>query len=365
MQTDFIPKTKLEIGYLISGTEKIDEEFLYLENNSIYKDKIEFQDTQGIKTKVTLNTFKGSKLDFSINYAGLVANAGEALREFDTQMPYSSLGNKIVYESGMIIPIGNFLLLPRGMYRDNLIDANPILDPEISENELYPGLTPRNTDSDPFAVLDNRKAVSGEFAIAYDPTPATSFYDWDNEKREDANFAFSIGLNMTSYKKTADSELFYYQEGETNAPFGIGLPAADLWLLKSRMVTIPDTNFKLITNLEIGKQQPTGNPDGGTKDYFSLDAKIIFHKKHILSGYFKKDAWGPYDWYRQFNITYPIQCKLDYSLLIDNILDGLLSSKIGVKALYRTLDKNSPANEYENGKNDYMFQIGAYYSIKF
>jgi beta-galactosidase len=364
LKTNIIPRITLEFGYLMAGTEKLDEEYDYFEDENIYQDKIELKDTQGARAKISYRTGFGI-LDVSANYAGLVADGGNPLREFNTTIPYSTLGNKLEFVGGMLIPIGNVWLLPRGLYRQNLLDSNPIIDPYIEGSLLYPGISPRNRDDDPFAVLDNREAVSGEFFITYDPTPASDFYAWDADKREDAGFAFSIGGNFTSYKKDADADMFFYQEGNTNASFGVGMPAEDVWLAKGRFILNPSPNFKLIANLEAGKQQATGNPDGDAAELMSLDAKMIFQKKYYLSGYVKKDAWGPYDWYRQFNITYPLQVKLDYSILIDNMLDGLLSSRIGLNSIYRTLDENSPTNESDGEDSEYEFQAGFYYSIEF
>ena len=91
----------------------------------------------------------------------------------------------------------------------------------------------------------------------------------------------------------------------------------------------------------------------------------MINNKHFISGYAKKDAWGPLDWYRQFNITFPYQFSLDYSILIDNILDETISSRIGFKSIFRSLDENSPGNEIDSVHNDYEFQTGIYYRLEF
>jgi len=365
MTTKIIPKTKLEIGYLFAGSEKLDEEFYYYEDENVYTDKIDLIDTQGAKIKATFDIWGGTKLDLGVNYAGLVADGGNPLREFDTTMPYSALGNKIEYEAGLLLPIGNFWFLPRGLYRKNLIDSNPNIEAYSNGPLFFPGLTPRNRDNDPFAVLDNREAMSGEFFLTYDPTPASYFYAWDSDKREDASFAFSIGGNFTRYETETDANLFYYQEGKTNAPFGSGLPAEDVWLAKGKFIMNPNLNLKIITNIEAGKQQSTGSPEGDAAQYYSLDTKFVVNKTHYISAYAKKDAFGPLDWYRQFNITFPYQFMLDYSVLIDNILDETISSRIGFRSLFRSLDENSPGNDGEDVNNDYEFQTGMYYRFEF
>lgn len=365
LETKIIPRTKLQLGYLFSGSEKLDEEFYYYENTEVYQDKIDIMDTQGFKAKLSLDAFAGSKFDASVHYAGLVADGGNPLREFDTTMPYSALGNKLEYEAGLLVPIGNVWLLPRGLYRENLLDANPGIEPDINGTDFFPGISPRNRDKDPFAVLDNREALSGEFFVTYDPTPASFFYKWDSDTKEDAGFAFSIGGNFTRYSTQTDANLFFYQEGRTNAPFGSGLAEEDVWLAKGKFIFNPNPDLKIITNLEGGKQQASGNPEGDPAEYLSLATDVVLGKRHYISTYAKKDAWGPLDWYRQFNITFPYQFMLDYSLLIDNFLNRETSSRIGFRTLFRSLDENSPTNEGETVMNDYELQTGIYFRYEF
>jgi hypothetical protein len=365
LESRIIPRTLMQLGYLFAGSEKLDETFFYYEDGNIYTDKIDLADTQGFKAKFTVDGPKGSKIDFGGQIAGLVADAGSPLREFNTTMPYSSLGNKMEIEAGLLMPMGNIWLLPRALYRVNLLDSNPSIEPFIDGTNLNPGLSPRNRDRDPFAVLDNREAISGEFFLTYDPTPASYFYAWDADAREDAPMAFSIGGNVTSYPTVTDANLFFYQEGNTNAPFGSGLAAEDVWLAKGKFYFNPNPRLKVIANLEGGKQQSSGNPEGDSPTYLSLATDIVLARKHYISAYAKKDAWGPLDWYRQFNITFPYQFMLDYSVLIDNFLSKTNSSRLGFRTLYRTLDANSPTNEGATVMNDYEFQSGIYFRYEF
>ncbi len=365
LETKLIPRTKLELGWLFAGSEKLDETFYYYEDGEVYRDQIKLLDTQGLKAKATVDGPAGSKIDASVTLAGLVADGGSPLREFDTTLPYSALGNKLEFEGGLLIPLGNIWLLPRALYRTNLLESNPSLEPSIDGTDLFPGLSPRNRDKDPFAVLDNRQALAGEFFLTYDPTPASYFYAWDSDRKEDAAFAFSVGGNVTRYETVTDANLFFYQEGNTNAPFGSGLPAEDVWLAKGRFVLNPNRGLKIIANLEGGKQQSSGNPEGAAPEYVSLATEFILNNRHYIAAYAKKDAWGPLDWYRQFNITFPWQFMLDYSVLIDNFLSKTNSSRLGVRSLLRTLDAGSPTNEGLEVLNDYEFQSGFYFSYEF
>jgi hypothetical protein len=364
LKTTAIPGITLEVGYLMAGTEKIDDDYDYIDNGKTYTDQIDFKDTQSGKAKVSFN-LGAALLDASVQYAGLVADGGDALEERDTTLPHSSLGNKIEYEAGILYPIGNVWLLPRGLYRTNLLDAMPNQDAVMNGSTLQPGTSPRNRDSDPFAVLDNREAVAGEFFITYDPTPISYFYDWDADRKEDAKLAFSIGGNYTNYTSATDAYLFFYQEGNTNASFGKGLPKDEVWQAKGRFIVNPSADLRVIANITGGKEQASGNPAGKATNFCSLDSKVIIEKRHTISSYVKFDAWGPYDWYRQFNITYPFQTMLDYSIKLDNQLLASTSSELGFKALFRTLRDSSPENEGLDTPNDYQFQTGLYYRIDF
>ncbi len=369
---DFGNGMKLEVGGLISSTEEIDDEFARVANNGtdVFLDEIEFEDTLGFKAKLSFPMF-GTLAYVSTHYGGLVADAGNALIEFGSQLPYSSQGNKIEYEAGAMINKGDWMIFPRVLYRDNLVHANPLIESSVNpDGTLSPGVTPRDTDSDPFAVLGNREARAAELFITYDPTGATPFYDWDNDLREDAGFAFNIGMNYTNFPTATDASLFFFEPAGINASFGVGLPAEEVWTVSSRMVFNPRAGRKYIANLSAGKQQSTGDPNGGTREFFSLNGKAVLGGRHIIEGYFKKDAFGPYDFHRQFNITFPEQYKIDYSYILSGNGDQFASTtgnatKIGIRALLRTNDENSPLDEFLDGENDYIFQTVFYINYLF
>ena len=133
----------------------------------------------------------------------------------------------------------------------------------------------------------------------------------------------------------------------SNASFGEGLPAEDVWSVSTRMVFNPNENSRYIVDLIKGFNQSTGNPEGGTRDYYEIHAKTVLYGKHRISGYFKQDAWGPYDFHRQFNAVYPEQFMFDYSIrlgrsgVITSAIDETSATQIGIRALYRSYDENS------------------------
>jgi hypothetical protein len=375
-KTELFKDVKLELGGIMSATEKVDEVYTRIDSaGNIYKDEIDSEDTFGIKAKLTFPVF-GAETYVSGHYAGLVADGGDPLKTYGvtdpSRLPYSGLGNKREYEAGMMMHFGNLMVYPRVMYRDNLIDANPFVAPTINpDGTLNPGLSPRNRDDDPFAVLGNREARSAEVFFTWDPTGATPFYDWDNDWREDAKFAFNFGGNYTKFPTFTDANLFFFEPAGVNASFGRGLPAEEVWTVSSRMVFNPNQRSRYIFNLVNGFDQSTGNPTGGTRDYFEIQGKAILNRKHMVSGYFMKDKWGPYDFYRQFNITYPEQYKIDYAYLLGtpgmlgSRMDEEQATRIGIRAILRTTDANSPAEEFLDGDNSYIFLVVAYFTYNF
>jgi hypothetical protein len=375
-QTTIYAKTALgdsvtmELGGIMASTEKVGDTFDRLEGDDIVIDEIDDEDTLGIKGKITFDVTNAMEAYLGFNYAGLVADGGATLTEWGTQLPYSDLGNKKEIDGGIRMTFGDYTIYPRFLVRENIVDANPVIDPVTLGTTIIPGLSPRNRDDDPFAVLGNREAESFEVFFTYDPTPASWFYAWDNDMKEDAAFAFNIGLTATNYDTATDANLFFFEDAGTNASFGEGLPAAEVGTLKSKMVFNPRTGLRHILNLTAGKQQSTGavrDADGAffePVEFFAVDGKSIIDNEHIWSWYIKVDDFGPYDFQRQFNEVFPLQLKLEYTRLLDRFKDMDDSSKWGVKGLYRELDELS-GGDYEDGLNEYIFEVQTYYQVNF
>jgi hypothetical protein len=364
-RNDFSNGSKLELGGMIASTEKIGDEYDRIEGDDIILvDEIEFEDTLAFKARYQFNA-GATEPYVQYNYAGLVADAPATFEDRESELPWSGLGNKQVIEGGFRYISTPHMIYPRFMYRENLVDANPTIAPTTTGTTLSTGIDPRNRDDDPFAVLDNREATSLEFVYTYDPTPGTWFYDWDIDMKEDSPVAFNIGLIATSYDTDTDANLFFFEEGGGNASFGAGLEAEDVWLLKSKMIFNTSPGYSTILNVYTGTKQSTGQPGQETLEFFSIDGKFIVDRKHIYGAYIKVDDFGGYDFYEQFNLVYPLQLKLEYTRLLDQKMDEETSSRWGVKAFYRELDELSPAEEYQDGANDYMMEIQTYFEVRF
>jgi len=82
-----------------------------------------------------------------------------------------------------------------------------------------------------------------------------------------------------------------------------------------------------------------------------------------------KDAWGPYDFYRQFNVAFPEQIKLDYSVRlgtlgqIGSVEDENRATRVGLRVLYRSYDEENDSQLEEFG--DYEFSTNLYFTYRF
>ncbi len=129
-KTNITESSTFELGLIGAASEKIDDKYTYLDGNQVKQDEIEFEDTLGMKARLTFDLF-GSEAYVAGAYAGLVADGGDAVvpGNFDTLLPYSQFGNKREFDAGLMMNFGDWMIFPRVLWRDNLEDANPLIPP--------------------------------------------------------------------------------------------------------------------------------------------------------------------------------------------------------------------------------------------
>ena len=141
---------------------------------------------------------------------GLVADAGPtAIPTFTGwDLKDSGSGNQVNALTGLTVTLGDLQIGP------NLLWQKPIVGPMPTATYLAGTAgRPRNVLDDPFAVRGNRETTAGELMLTYDPTPATWMWAWDNDTREDADLAASLGLSVRRHHTTADAALFVAADG--------------------------------------------------------------------------------------------------------------------------------------------------------
>jgi len=106
----------------------------------------------------------------------------------------------------------------------------------------------RNIEDDPFVVRANRETTAGEILLTFDPTPGTWFYEWDNDRQEDAKLAFNFGV-VFRHLPTAQDAAIGFLADRTSFAFPNSAPAHDLWEAHTRIVSKIGPDFGIIANL--------------------------------------------------------------------------------------------------------------------
>jgi hypothetical protein len=303
-------------------------------NYTVYQDQIKPEDTWGGKIKLT---YTGGRFNWYAQSAvmGLVAHGGadQTLTFTGWRLKDSGSGNQYNVLSGFTYLMGNLQIAP------NFLWQKPIEGP-IPNSVTAPG-RPRNILEDPFVVRSNREQVAGEILFTYDPTPGTWMYDWDSDRSEDAGLAFSLGFVYRHLPTTMDAAIGILPDGRTTFAFPGSPPAKDLWEVHARVVSKINKDYGFIANIYGGDAQANGSDDR-TISRFGIDLRTIY-KTLRLNSFVRINDWGPYDYHRDFNLTFPLQLMADVSVSLGRPdWFELPNTRIGVRGTYRTLDKFSP-----------------------
>ncbi len=327
-----------EVGGIWSGSTKEGQPFQVVRGEpgsyEVLADEIKPSDAFGAKAKVSLTR---GRLNWYLQGAaiGLVADGGFTQIQTYTgwTLKDTGSGNQRNLITGFTFLAGNWQIAPNFLWRKPLIGPVPSGVPA-------PG-RPRNILADPFAVRGNRETRAAEFLVTYDPTPATWMYNWDSDVREDASFAASLGFVYFNFPTTQDAAIGIFADGRTTFPFPNAPPARDLWEFKARLVSKRSPASGMIANIFAGKGEPNGD-DERVIYRAGLDLRLIGGPARF-QGMVRVNDWGPYDYHRDFNLTFPLQLTGDisYSLGPPEWFD-LPQTRLGVRASVRSLNEHSP-----------------------
>jgi len=222
----------------------------------------------------------------------------------------------------------------------NVLWQKPLVGPMLDNDDLVgTGGSSRNIIDDPFSVRGNRETTGAELMLTYDPTPATWMWAWDNNQREDASFASSVGLVFRRHHTTADAALYISAEDQLQA-FGGATPSRDLWEINCRVVNRLGSSARMLSTAYYGTAEPNGD-NLRLLHRFGLESRIAW--PHIaLDTFVKVNDFGPYDYHHDFNLTFPLQLMGDISFTLarQDWLD-LPQTRFGVRGTFRTLDRYS------------------------
>jgi hypothetical protein len=323
------------LGGIWSGKPLNGSSFLVSENGVINdNNKISGRDNWGGKAKIT---FSSGRFNVYTQGAimGLVANAGADNTQTFTgwRLKDSGSGNQTNFLTGFTYNVNaNLQIAPNFLWQKPIIDAIP-------NDFTGPGRL-RNILDDPFVVRANRETVGGELLLTYDPTPATWMYEWDNDMAEDAKFAISTGF-VYRHLPTAQDAAIGFLANRNFLKFERSAPAEDLWESNTRIVSKVSPDLGLIANIYFGNGQANGDSQR-TINRLGGDLRVVYRKVKVVSS-LKLNDWGPFDYHRDFNLTYPLQTALDISTSVGKPDWFILpNTKIGIMGIWRSLNEFSP-----------------------
>ncbi|NJD10558.1 MAG: glycosidase [Gemmatimonadetes bacterium] len=328
----------LDLGGIWGGNTKFGDAFQVLEGDEgsyrVLQDSIRPSDAWGGTLKLT---YQGGRFNWygQASAMGLVADAGPTSVVTFTgwQLRSTGSGNVRSLLTGVALNLGKLQVAP------NFLWQKPVVGP-IPADVPAPG-RPRNILSDPFAVRANRETVAGELMLSFDPTPATWMYAWDNDVREDAKLAFSIGATVRHLPTTQDAAIGILADGRTIFAFPGAAPARDLWETRARVIARPLGGLRLIANLYGGTAEPNGS-DARLIHRYGGDVRAVQGSTKLVAAARFND-WGPFDYHRDFNLTYPQQYSADLSRTLGNpSWFALPQTSIGIRGTWRSLDRYSP-----------------------
>ncbi|MFY8004427.1 MAG: hypothetical protein ACOVNR_06265, partial [Chitinophagaceae bacterium] len=168
----------------------------------------------------------------------------------------------------------------------------------------------------------------------------TWMYEWDNDRAEDAKFAISAGF-VYRHLPTIQDAAIGILANRTLFAFAGSAPAQNLWESNIRIVSKINPDFGIIANILVGNGQANGS-DKRTINRQAIDVRTIYRKMKITT-IAKFNDWGPFDFHRDFNLTFPLHLIADISTEISKPDWYMLpSTKVGIRGTYRTLNRYSP-----------------------
>lgn len=320
----------LELGAIWAGSTKVGDPFLDEDGNI---DEVVAADTLGARARVTVESGIWHAYAQS-SYMGLVADGGPDPRITYTgwTLKDSGSGNQVNALAGLAVNLGPLQLGPNFLWQKPLVGPGPSLS----------GRPGRNIEDDPFAVRPNRETLAAELMLVYDPTPATWMWAWDNDLREDARLAASLDVSFRHQPTAMDAGFWFEADGVTRHPWDRGVPAADVWEARLRLVSAPRPGLRLVGGLYAGNPQANGQ-DGRQPNRYGGDLRVGWGAL-AFTGFARFNDWGPFDYYRDFNTTLPLQLMGDLSYSLGPVRWlWVPQTRFGVRATSRWLNGYSGA----------------------
>lgn len=344
----------LTIGGIWAGSNKVGQTFQTVQpaggaesyagaGIDVLEDEIRMADTLGFRVKYA-RSFGPVSAYIQGGQQGLVADAGpDPVPTFTGwRLKQSGRGNHQAVLGGVALNVGTFQIAPSALWQRPLAGPLPLIDAQVdpATGRYTPGLRPRNFIDDPFVVRENRETKAVELLLVYDPTPGSWMWMWDNFSREDARFSAAIDGLVQWLPTSLDSHIGFTQDGQLFS-FDAAAPAATLFDVSGHIHVRPTADLRMRLSGSGGTKQSTGG-DGRLVTAWGTSF-TGWYRNLSLDSTLRVNDWGPYDYHRDFNLTFPLQviADLSWSWLRPDL--DRARPRLGLRGQYRNLDRFSPA----------------------
>ncbi|MCR5217358.1 glycoside hydrolase family 2 TIM barrel-domain containing protein [Treponema sp.] len=342
-ETYIMPWFQLKAGVLTAGSEKIGAYYI---NGDKEIDQVDFLDTLGAQIELGTNMFQHSYIFTKAIYRGVVADTNAAIARGSFFTADSGSGNRFEVQLGAELTYGDMVFKP-------VVRARTPLEKPMGRSLV---------SGSPFVVgLGNRQAVEVEAVFTYDPEGGTWFHEWNSEDIEGAPWAFSVtGLYQLYAGKT--DNLCYKSDSKTTVNRNDGTTVTDyewydggaldlqnnLFQVGTRWVLNPPQvpGLRAIINANVGRLSASTGAweDAGSDEFCTfVSGGIAARYKHFIGSLdCTVNGWGTESWWRDFNMTFPLQYTLDLAYAFGtnpSFLDS--ANRIGLKIVGKNFGEDS------------------------
>jgi hypothetical protein len=101
------------------------------------------------------------------------------------------------------------------------------------------------------------------------------------------------------------------------------------------------SDLRVVAHLYGGTAQPNSFGDR-LVEHYGFDTQVAWRRLNLRTSA-KFDDWGPYDYHRDFNLTYPVQLMADISHTLGTPKwFDYTQTRFGMRGTWRSLDQYSP-----------------------
>lgn len=352
----------LEVGGMLGQYNRVgskDHTYTKIVNGaSVANNQFTWADASAGKVRVSTDAVPYLRFQVTGLYAGLLADTRGAMPREGSQLADIGTGNRIEASATVQAVVGDFVL------RSTALGRRPLV-PALVDTNL--GLAGRTPLADEFYVWQNRETYQAEAVLTWDTTGATYFHDWNNDDREDAPVAASLGLLYNFYEGQTDRYKFL-SSTDTNMAFAHGLPAVSgTYSARARLAGRPFPGWRFEVTGTAGKDQSTGADKFNTPStqadrlttYYTVAGKVAYDRL-VFEGSWAKDSWGPFGWQREWNFGYPTMWMAGVAWGLKPVSFLTDSDRIGVRWSGKTFGSYSGDDETNTGAYTSRFTAELY-----